>query len=72
MESLQLVSCLWSIGLIGLDTELPKINLISTEQCALRSPSLVSSSTHLDAPGVPSVTGYVAIPPRALSDPDSR
>ena len=27
MESLQLVSCLWSIGLIGLDTELPKINL---------------------------------------------
>jgi hypothetical protein len=55
MESLQLVSCLWSIGLIGLDTELPKINLISTEQCALRSPSLVSSSTHLDAPGVPSV-----------------
>ena len=30
MESLQLVSCLWSIGVIGLDTELPKINLIST------------------------------------------
>jgi len=70
MESLQLVSCLWSIGLIGLDTELPKINLISTESCALRSPSLVSSSTHPDAPGVPSVAGYVAIPPRALSDPD--
>jgi len=31
-----------------------------------------SSSTHLDAPGVPSVVGYVAIPPRALSDPDPR
>ena len=25
MESLQLVGCLWSIGLIGLDIELPKI-----------------------------------------------
>ena len=25
MESLQLVSCLWFIGLIGLDIELPKI-----------------------------------------------
>jgi hypothetical protein len=27
MESLQLVSCLWFIGLIGLDIELPKINV---------------------------------------------
>jgi hypothetical protein len=70
MESLQLVSCLWSIGLIGLDTELPKINLISTKRCT--SARNVSSSIHLDAPGVPSKADYVDIPPHALSDPDSR
>jgi hypothetical protein len=29
MESLQLVSCLWFIGLIGLDIELPKIKVSS-------------------------------------------
>ena len=45
---------------------------ISTELCALSRPSPVSSSTHLDAPGVHSIAGYVAIPPRALTDPDSR
>ena len=72
MESLQLVSCLWSIGLIGLDTELPKINLISTKRCTSARNPPVSSSIHLDAPGVPSVAGYVAIPPIALSDPDLR
>ena len=27
---------------------------------------------HLDAPGVHSLAGYVAIPPRALTDPESR
>ena len=47
-------------------------NKISSRPCALRSPLLVSSSTHLDASGVPIVAGYVAIPPRALFDPDSR
>ena len=30
IESPRFVSCLWFIGLIGLDTELPEINLIST------------------------------------------
>ena len=35
-------------------------------------PSPVSSRLHLDAPGVHSLAGYVAIPPRALTDPDSR
>jgi hypothetical protein len=72
MESLQLVSCLWSIGLIGLDIKLQKIKSYLNETCALRSPSPVSSNIHLDAPGVPSVAGYVAIPPRALSDPELR
>ena len=28
------VGCSWFIGLIGLDTELPKINLISTPVCS--------------------------------------
>ena len=55
MESLQLVSCLWSIGLIGLDIKLPKIQSYLNKTCALQCPSPVSSSTHLDAPGVPSV-----------------
>jgi len=39
-----------------------------TELCAHPCPFPVSSSTHLDAPGVHSLAGYVAIPPRALSD----
>jgi len=34
--------------------------------------SPVSSSTYLDAPGVHSLAGYVAIPPCALTDPESR
>jgi len=72
MESLQLVGCLWSIGLIGLDIKLPKIKSYLNKTCALQCSSPVSSSIHLDAPGVPSVAGYVAIPPIALSDPDSR
>ena len=46
--------------------------IISTELCAISRPSPVSSSTHLDAPGVAIATGYVAIPPRVLTDPDSR
>jgi len=72
MESLQFVGCSWLIGLIGLVSDSPKINFISTKRCALSRPSPVSSSTHLDAPGVYSVAGYVAIPPRALTDPESR
>ena len=72
MESLQIVGCLWSIGLIGLDIKLPKIKSYLNRTCALQCPSPVSSSVHLDAPGVPSVAGYVAIPPIALSDPDLR
>ena len=38
----------------------------------LARPSPVSSRPHLDAPGIHSTAGYVAIPPRALTDPDSR
>ena len=39
------VVCSWFIGLIGLDTELPKINLISTQypHCTPHSSPLVSS-----------------------------
>jgi hypothetical protein len=46
----------------------------STENrtCAHSCPSPVSSRPHLDAPGIHSTAGYVAIPPRALTDPDSR
>ena len=46
--------------------------IISTKLCALLRPSPVSSSTRLDTPGVAITTGYVAIPPRAITDPDSR
>ena len=72
MESLQFVGCSWFIGLIGLGFRFTQNKSTSTELCALPRPSPVSSSTHLDAPGVPSTAGYVAIPPSALSDPDSR
>jgi hypothetical protein len=71
MESLQFVGCSWFIGLIGLGFRFTQNKITSTELCALPRPSPVSSSTHLDAPGVPSAAGSVAIP-RALSDPDSR
>jgi hypothetical protein len=72
MESLQFVGCSWFIGLIGLGFRFTQNKSTSTELCALPCPFSVSSSTHLDAPGVPSAAGYVAIPPHALSDPDSR
>jgi hypothetical protein len=72
MESLQFVGCSWFIGLIGLGFRFTQNKSTSTELCELPRPFPVSSSTHLDAPGVPSTAGYVAIPPRALSDPDSR
>jgi hypothetical protein len=72
MESLHFVGCSWFIGLIGLGFRFTQNKSTSTEVCALPRPSPVSSSTHLDAPGVPSTAGYVAIPPSALSDPDSR
>jgi hypothetical protein len=70
MESLQLVGCLWSIGLIGLDIKLQKIKSYLNKTCVLQCPSPVSSSgtkfcfcknnkriiiIHLDATGVPSV-----------------
>ena len=71
MESLQFVGCSWFIGLIGLFSDSPKINSSRTK-CALPYPPPVSSNTPLDAPGVHSTAGYVAIPPRALTDPDSR
>jgi hypothetical protein len=43
-----------------------------TETCLRSRTSPVSSRLHLDAPGVHSLAGYVAIPPRALTDPESR
>ena len=72
MESLQFVGCSWFIGLIGLVSDSPEIKATENRLCAISRPSPVSSSTHLDAPGVAITTGYVAIPPRALTDPDSR
>jgi len=64
MESLQFVGCSWFIGLIGLGFRFTQNKSTSTELCALPRPFPVSSSTHLDAPGVPStarerhVTGF--------------
>ena len=72
MESLQFVGCSWFIGLIGLVSDSPEIKATENRLCAISRPSPVSSSTHLDAPGVAIATGYVAIPPRVLADPDSR
>ena len=72
MESLQFVGCSWFIGLIGLVSDSPKIKFDLKTKCALPCSPPVSSSIHLDAPGVHSTAGYVAIPPRALTDPDSR
>jgi hypothetical protein len=72
MESLQFVGCSWFIGLIGLGFRFTRNKSTETELCARPRPFPVSSSTHLDAPGVYILAGYVAIPPRALSDPDSR
>ena len=72
MESLQFVGCSWFIGLIGLGFRFTRNKSTETELCVHLCPSPVSSSTHLDAPGVHSLAGYVAIPPSALSDPDSR
>jgi len=72
MESLQFVGCSWFIGLIGLGFRFTRNKSTETELCARPRPFPVSSSTHLDAPGVYILAGYVAIPPSALSDPDSR
>ena len=52
MESLQFVGCSWFIGLIGLGFRFTQNKSTSTELCAISRPSPVSSSTHLDAPGV--------------------
>ena len=72
MESLQFVGCSWFIGLIGLGFRFTQNKSILNRLCAIPCPFSVSSSTHLDAPGVHSLAGYVAIPPRALTDPESR
>ena len=72
MESLQFVGCSWFIGLIGLVSDSPEIKATETETCLRSRTSPVSSRLHLDAPGVHSLAGYVAIPPCALTDPESR
>ena len=72
MESLQFVGCSWFIGLIGLVSDSPKIKFDLKTKCALPCSPPVSSSIHIDAQGVHSTAGYVAIPPRALTDPESR
>jgi hypothetical protein len=72
MESLQFVGCSWFIGLIGLGFRFTRNKSTETELCVHLCTSPVSSSTYLDAPGVHRLAGYVAIPPRALTDPDSR
>ena len=72
MESLQFVGCSWFIGLIGLVSDSPEIKVTENRTCVHPCSSPVSSRPHLDAPGVHSTAGYVAIPPRALTDPDSR
>ncbi len=57
MESLQFVGCSWFIGLIGLGFRFTRNKSTETELCALPCPFPVSSSTHLDAPGVHSLAG---------------
>jgi hypothetical protein len=52
MESPQFVGCSWFIGLIGLVSDSPEIKATENRLCAISRPSPVSSSTHLDAPGV--------------------
>jgi hypothetical protein len=58
MESLQFVGCSWFIGLIGLGFRFTQNKSTETEQCAHPRPFPVSSTTHLDAPGVHSLAGY--------------
>ena len=60
MKNPRFVGCSWFIGLIGLGFRFTQNKITSTELCELPRPSPVSSSTHLDAPGVPSAAGYVA------------
>jgi hypothetical protein len=55
MESLEFVDCLWFIGLIGLGFRFTQNKSILNRLCALPYPFSVSSSTHLDAPGVHSL-----------------
>jgi hypothetical protein len=57
MESLQFVGCSWFIGLIGLGFRFTRNKSTETELCAHPRPFPVSSSTHLDAPGVHSLAG---------------
>ena len=59
MESLQFVGCSWFIGLIGLVSDSPEIKATENRLCAISRPSPVSSSTHLDAPGVYSVASKI-------------
>ena len=55
MESLQFVGCSWFIGLIGLGFRFTRNKSTETELCAHPCPFPVSSSTHIDAPGVHSL-----------------
>ena len=69
MESLQFVGCSWFIGLIGLVSDLPKINFTETETCLRSRTSPVSSRLHLDAPGVHSLAKVTE--PSSCHDPIS-
>ena len=55
MESLQFVGCSWFIGLIGLGFRFTRNKSTETELYVHLCPSPVSSSTHLDVPGVHSL-----------------
>jgi hypothetical protein len=55
MESLQFVCCSWFIGLIGLGFRFTQNKSTETKLCPHPRPFPVSSSTHLDAPGVHSL-----------------
>ena len=61
MESLQFVGCSWFIGLIGLGFRFTRNKSTETELCVLPFPFPVSSSTHLDAPGVHSLALYTSM-----------
>ena len=74
MESLQFVGCSWFIGLIGLVSDSPRINLTENRLCVRSRSSPVSSRLHLDAPGVHSLAHIAGAPPGRGHDwtPESR
>ena len=61
MKSIQFVGCSWFIGLIGLGFRFTRNKSTETELCVLPFPFPVSSSTHLDAPGVHSLALYTSM-----------